>query len=108
MSIETGNPTVTSETASQTTITDATVGIGTFTVTVDFTEGMDESTSHVLTSSPAVATTLSNPSGTWTDSDTFTVTYDVADANVSVTGVTIDVTGAKDANGNLQDRKSVV
>ena len=32
----------------------------------------------------------------------YTATYDVADANVLVPDVTIDVTGAQDANGNAQ------
>ena len=32
----------------------------------------------------------------------YTVNYEVADANVVVNGVTVDVTGAQDANGNAQ------
>ena len=31
-----------------------------------------------------------------------TATYDVSDANVLANGVTVDVTGAQDANGNAQ------
>ena len=41
-------------------------------------------------------------SGSWTDNKTYVGTYNVADANVDVNSVTIDVTGAKDANGNAQ------
>ena len=41
--------------------------------------------------------------GVWSAGDTtYTATYSVADANVDLTDVTVDVTGAKDANGNAQ------
>ena len=36
------------------------------------------------------------------DGTTYTATYDVADADVLVPSVTVDVEGAQDANGNAQ------
>ena len=49
-----------------------------------------------------VASTLTNPQGTWWDDDkTFKVEATVADAGIDVDEVTIDITGAKDAAGNL-------
>ena len=46
---------------------------------------------------------MSNRSGAWSAGDTtYTATYDVADANVAVANVTVDVKGAQDANGNAQ------
>ena len=101
--IDTLNPTVTTVTASPTTITDATAGTGTFTVTVVFGEAMDTSVAAtpVLTFAPGVATTLTLTGGVWSAGDTtYTATYDVADGNVDHDSVTIDVTGAKDAAGN--------
>ena len=103
--IDTLNPTVTTVTASPTTITDATAGTGTFTVTVVFGEAMDTSVAAtpVLTFAPGVATTLTLTGGVWSAGDTtYTATYDVADGNVDHDSVTIDVTGAKDAAGNAQ------
>ena len=86
-----------------TTIKDSTVGSGTFTVTVVFSEDMDTSVSPTLTFDPSVSTTLTFVSGSWNSTTkTYTATYDVADADVDVNSVTIDVTGAKDANGNAQ------
>ena len=46
---------------------------------------------------------MSNPSGAWSaGGTTYTATYDVADADVAVADVTVDVEGAQDANGNAQ------
>ena len=50
-----------------------------------------------------MASTLTFSGGVWSAGDTtYTATYNVADANVDHDGVTVDVTGAKDANGNAQ------
>ena len=58
----------------------------------------------MLTFAPAVASTLTLSGGSWNAAGTiYTATYDVADAGVVATGVTVDVSGAQDANGNAQD-----
>ena len=101
--VDTLNPTVTAVGTSDALITDADAG-GTFTVTVDFSEAMttDGTADPTLTFAPAVASTLSFSSESWTDSDTYTATYSVSDANVDVNNVTIDVTLAEDVAGNGQ------
>ena len=103
-SVDTLSPSVVSVTASD--ITDADVGSVTFQVTVTFNDAMttDGSADPTLTFNPAVAgtLTLAGP-GVWSaGGTTYTATYNVADANVSLANVTIDVTGAVDANGNAQ------
>jgi hypothetical protein len=91
------------------TITDALVGSGTFTLTVDFDEAMNTGVAPTITfptggEDPtavgnAVAT-LSNPSGSWTDGDTYVVTYDVADDDIVISDIDVQVSGAQDAAGN--------
>ena len=96
---------MTSVDASPVLITDATTGVGTFTVTVVFSEAMDPSgpATPTLTFAPGVASTLTLTGGVWSvGNTTYTATYNVADANVTVASVSIDVTGAKDAAGNAQ------
>src|SRR5262249_60469889 len=72
-----------------------------------FDEGIstDTAAATTLTFNPAVSSTLtlarSGPSRR--SADPYTATYNVADANVNLADVTIDVTGAKDANGNGQN-----
>ena len=64
---------------------------------------MDTGVDPTLTFAPAVASTLTLRGGVWSAGNTtYTATYNVADANVLANGVTIDVTGAQDANGNAQ------
>ena len=103
--IDRQNPSVESVDASDLLITDADVGSGTFHVTVVFDQAMtaDGSADPTLTFNPAVASTLTFSGDSWSaDHTTYTANYNVADANVLQSGVTIDVTGAKDANGNTQ------
>jgi len=102
-SIDTLNPSVVSVTVSDTLISDADAG-NTFTVTVDFSEDMttDGSADPTIVFSPNVDTTLSFDSGSWTDGNTFAATYTIADAGVDEDSVSIDISGAKDANGNSQ------
>jgi hypothetical protein len=74
-----------------------------FTVTVDFDVAMNTSIPPTLIFAPDVSSTLSLlPGGSWTDSDTYTATYSVADANMDVDSVTIDVTEAWDLAGKPQ------
>jgi hypothetical protein len=98
------HPTVTAVTPSVTTITDAQVGLSTFTYAVTFSAAM--STSNADAPSivfSAGGTTLSLVSGAWSLGNTvYTATYDVADANTTVTGITVTVSNAKDAAGNAQ------
>ena len=104
-------PAVSTVTASPTTIVDATWGTDTFTVTVVFDEMMATGTTPSLVFVPDVVgggtPTLSNGSGSWSTTthtdDTFTMTYDVADRNIDIDSVTIDVTGAVDLAGNGQE-----
>ena len=101
-SVDTANPTVTDVSVSDPVISDADAG-DTFTVTVTFSEDMDQSVDPVLTFNPLVGSTLTGGTGSWTDATIYEVTYTVADVNVDHDSVTIDVTGAQDANGNGQE-----
>ncbi|MBU1049921.1 hypothetical protein KKG90_07875, partial [Candidatus Bipolaricaulota bacterium] len=102
--IDTLNPTVTGVAAGDLLITDAdTPGDATFVVTIDFSEPMNTGVAPNLSFNPAVATTLSlDGTSGWQDADTYLARYDVADANVDVDNVAVDVTGAQDASGNAQ------
>ncbi|MCX6099578.1 MAG: Ig-like domain-containing protein [Candidatus Bipolaricaulota bacterium] len=96
------DPIVTGVSASDSLITDGDVP-GPLTVAIDFDVAMNTSIPPMLVFAPGVSSTLSLlPGGSWTDSDTYTATYSVADGNVDVDSVTVDVTGARDASGNLQ------
>ncbi len=83
-------------------ITDATVTAGTFTVTITFDEAMDASSSPNLLFDPTIASTITGISNSnWTTGNTvYTVTYNLADAGVTVEDVDYDVAGFVDANGN--------
>lgn len=103
-------PSVQSITVSDLLLTDADAGPAHFAVTVVFNEKMDTATLPTLVYSVSAVTggltpTLSNPSYTWSTTtvaqDTVTATYDVADRELAAPDITIDVTGAKDAAGNL-------
>ncbi len=104
-------PRVQSVTVSDPLLSDADAGPANFAVTVVFNETMDTAILPTLVyGHPAVAggltPTLSNPAFAWsttaTAHDTLSVTYDVADHELGAAGITIGVTGAKDAAGNLQ------
>ncbi len=102
--IDTDNPSVISITPSDTVVTDADVG-SPFTVAVVYDEAMtaDGSANPTITFDPAVASTLTFVSGAWSAGDTtYTATYSVADAGVTVNGIDITASGAQDAAGNLQ------
>ena len=104
VSIDTANPSVSTVTASDTLITDSDTGAGkTFTVTVVFDQAMNTGVDPTLTFGPDVSSTLTFAGGSWSaGGTTYTATYNVADANVNLATVTVDVTGAQDANGNAQ------
>ncbi len=103
-------PAVQGVTVSDPLLTDADAGPAHFVVTVVFNEAMDTATLPALVYGNSAVTggltpTLSNPSFAWSTTtvagDTATVTYDVTDRELAAADITIDVTGAKDAAGNL-------
>ena len=96
---ETTNPAVSAEL-----ITDSEVG-DTLKVSFTFDEAMDRDTDPTVSFTPDIASTipLTPESGSWKDDFTFEVTAKVADDNFDANEVTIDITGAKDAAGNLQE-----
>jgi len=80
-SIDTENPWVTGLTPDPVLITDATVGIDMFTLTVDYSEDMltDTTADPVISLTPN--STLTFNYGVWFDIDTYVAHYDVADVN---------------------------
>ena len=112
--VDTVAPTVFSVDVTDSMIIDADAGTGKhFSIEVTFSEKMDTAlaSTPVLTFDPLVVSpdTLSNPVGVWSlDGTKYTVTYDVADGNVDLSGIKVDVTGAKDANGNAQQDYAAV
>ena len=101
-SIDTQNPEVVTITPSDLLITDADVGAGNFTVTVEYNEDMNTGTDPTIVFDPDVSSTLTNPTPSWTDATTFVMTYDVADAGVEVDDIDITVDNAIDVAGNTQ------
>lgn len=102
--IDTQNPTVASINVSDTMVTDADVGVP-FTVVIVYSEAMtaDGSADPTITFNPGVASTLSFVSGAWSAGDTtYTGTFNVADAGVTVNGIDVMASGAEDAAGNVQ------
>ncbi len=95
------NPTVVGVGISDETIDNADVG-SIFMVTIDYSESMDNGVVPAIEFAPSVSSVLSPAAGAWVDSDTYQATYDVLDAVVSQVGIDITVTGAADAQGNLQ------
>jgi hypothetical protein len=101
--VDTTAPTVTDVTVNDLLITDADVGLGTFSVQVTFSEAMNTGATPTLTFNPSVAGVLAFASGAWSAGDTvYTATYNVTDGNVDIDDITIDVTGAQDVAGNAQ------
>ncbi len=96
------NPTV-AISANDVAIYDGDVGADRFVVTATFSEAMNPAVVPNLSFTPAVATTFTNPSGAWSDSNTvYTWTYDEADATVTVADVDVTVSGGQDVAGNTQ------
>ncbi len=101
--IDTVNPTVTAIAPSVTTINVATVTGGTFTLAVTYSEAMNTAINPTIAFSPTIASTLSLSSGAWSgDGTIYTATYAVSNANVSITGVAVTVSGAQNTDGNPQ------
>ena len=101
--VDATRPTVTGVTPDPVLLTDAQVGPGNFRVTIDYSEAMNTSVAPTISFDPTVASTLSFSSGAWSDDDSYVATYNVADAGVTVAGVNITISGAKDVIGNVQN-----
>ena len=95
-------PSVTSLSLTPSVITDAIAGGASpvATLTITFSETMDQSVAPTVTSN--AASTLTNASGQWTSATTYVVSYLIVDANVEPGAVTFNVSGARDLAGNLQ------
>ena len=74
---------------------------GTVTITATFNEPMDQEVLPTFNLQPDVAQTLTaQDTGSWANDTTFSITYDVADANFDTDTVSVDVEGAFDVAGN--------
>lgn len=109
-SIDNKNPTVSSVAVNLATITDSDAGAGNFTIDVTYNEPMitDGSANPTITfpvESPGATLTFAGP-GSWAGGNVYTATYNVADANMNVANIDIQITGAKDAVGNTQVAKT--
>ena len=85
-------------------MTDNNLGTATFAVRIVYSAAMNTNLNPMVTFTPDVASTLTfdRAWSWWTSDRTFVARYDVADANVTVSNITIGVTGAYDATGNVQ------
>ena len=83
-------------------VTDADDGT-TLTVTFGFDEAMDQGVAPTVTFDPDLESTLTGQTGRWTDAQTYVVEAVVADADFDADEVTIDITGAQDVAGNIQE-----
>jgi cyclophilin family peptidyl-prolyl cis-trans isomerase len=95
-------PAVSSVTTNVSTISQADVGSGKFTVTVTYNEAMDESSTPSITFSPDASSTLDLASGGWTSSTQYVATYDVTGASVTQSGIDINVANATSTGGTTQ------
>jgi hypothetical protein len=85
------------------------VAPGVVTLTIEFDEPMDPSMAPGISfpDPEAVATLTSPAGGAWFAGNTkYGVTYTLADANVELDDITVDVSVAKDAAGNVMDPTS--
>ena len=109
VAIDRSSPTVVDVVANDLVITDSDAVADTFSIAVTFSEAMNTSATPTLIFAPSVASTLTLTGGAWSAANTvYTASYTVADANVVVNGVTVDVTGAQDLAGNAQEDYSAV
>ncbi len=101
--IDNVSPTVLDVTVSDDILTDADTGTGKLDITVKFSEAMDSSVSPTLIFSTDVSASIVNGAGVWSNGDaTYTVTYDVVDVDIDLVNISVDVIGAQDASGNVQ------
>ena len=103
--VDTQNPTVTAIVASDVAICDGDAGVDAFTITATFSEVMNNSIEYVPTVvfDPELDSTLTNPSGTWSDGDTvYTWTFDIEGVGADVDDVDVAIDGGRDLAGNDQ------
>jgi hypothetical protein len=101
VSIDATRPTVQSVNANVSVITQSSVGTSAFNITVTFSEAMDSGIEPTLAFTPSVGTTLESCSGSWIDSDTaYAYICDIEDANVTVSDIAVNISGAFDIAGN--------
>ncbi|NOR50651.1 MAG: Ig-like domain-containing protein, partial [Desulfuromonadales bacterium] len=103
LTVDTGNPTVDDVTATPLVVSDSEAGAGTFNIAVTFSEAMDTAVAPILTFDADVSASLSLTGGSWDITGTiFTASYNVTDANEEIPDILVDVTGAQDGSGNIQ------
>ena len=95
-------PTVTSVTPNLTVLGGANVGSQAFTLTVVYDEAMNTSINPTISfptsgeDPTALPATLTFDSGSWTSDTTYVATYDVANQNVAMPAVDVQVSGGQD------------
>ena len=85
-------------------VTDNNLGTAAFAVRIVYDAAMNTNLNPMVTFTPDVASTLTfdRAWSWWTSDRTFVARYDVADADVNVPNISIAVTSARDATGNVQ------
>ena len=99
------NAAVTSVTPNPALIADANVGTAGFVLAVAYDEPMDVSQAPTVSfpaENPGTSLTLNPAQSGWTNNTTYLACYDVTDANADLPNIDVQVTGAKNANGNPQ------
>ncbi len=100
--IDTKNPTVSLVTYTPSIITDAAAGTKAFSITIDYDETMDQSVAPTVTLTANSTLTPHGDSG-WFDGDTYMAWYDVDAAGNDQLLIDVDITNAKDFDGNTQN-----
>ena len=95
-------PHVVGVTPNLTTVTDNNLGTAKFQVRIAFDRDMNLSSTPTLILTPNVAGTLTQSAAWWINNRIFYAQYDVTDADVNVSNISLVVWGAKDASGNAQ------
>ena len=101
--IDTRKPLVSGVTFTPSLITEATAA---FSVAIEFNEAMG-ATAPTVSFNGGVSSAFSAPSGGWAG-NTYTYNYTVTDQNFSLSGLTVDISGAKDVAGNVMVTKTSV
>lgn len=105
-SIDTENPTIAMVTPTVDLINDAAVGMGAYTLTVDFSEPMDMNLDPVVSFPEGLVegTLTYNPAlSGWANETQYIFTYDVMDSFQFLADQDIEITNATDAAGNVME-----
>jgi hypothetical protein len=106
LQIDTQNPAVSSLLANDETVGDAQVGLGTFNLTFLFSEPMNIFSTPTLVypgGSPETSILVDTEAGGWIDPTQYRLVYDVVDNNEEFNNVVLQLAGATDINGNIQN-----